>query len=340
MNRLFDAMSASNRQVGWQTFGQTFTTNINASDALTEIGGDFEIFKAPLYARINNKPVLLEGEYQLMRELGDGYVSFGRCKSAYNIMQRKDFARILDDLTLRWPLETAGHLNDGQTVFFMLNAGSIEIKGDPVSTYFLVVDTADGGTSAKAMFTGLRLRCWNALVTAMKQSIVNMSMQHRTNIQRDMSFTMDIAGKMEQSQSAMIERFDWMARKVMSPVEVYRVLEYTFPMPRRPAKMDLLEIIPEDNDDLADIRVGGENAAYAYEYGRELATTKRNATELLLERLNDEIPQLANTGWAVYNAAVELADWRPGTDSMYVDALFGQRAAEKKRAFAAVMKEL
>jgi hypothetical protein len=339
MNKMFDAMT-SNRKPIWQALGTTFVTNITATDALREIDGDFEIIKAQTYASFKGHPVKLDGDFELMRKLGGGYRKFGRCASAYEIVQRKEFASIIDDLTVRWPLETAGQLNDGQTFFCMLNAGQIEIKKDLMTMYFLIVDTADGGTSAKAMFTSLRMHCWNALLTSIKRAVVNMSMNHRRGIHRDLRFTIELAGKMAEAQNVTMQQFEWMANKILTPEQVVRIYSSTYPMPKRPAKMEILDIVPEDNEELADIRAGGLDAAYAYQYYTDTATAMRAAATGLLERFNDEQPTLANTGWAVYNAAVELADWRAGSESAYVDALFGRRAKEKRLAFTSVMREI
>jgi hypothetical protein len=48
-------------------------------------------------------------------------------------------------------------------------------------------------------------------------------------------------------------------------------------------------------------------------------------------------PRLRGTVWAAYNAVTEVADWREGRNADE-SALFGGRAKEKSRAYAAAME--
>jgi hypothetical protein len=340
-NRIFDAMTFGNRQPIWQSLGTTFNVNISATDALREIGGDFDIIKAQTYAAVDGRPIKLHNKFELMRKMPDeSFVSFGSCHRAYEVMQRREFTNIIDNITVRWPLETAGQLNDGQTFFCMLNAGSFEIRGDPLVMYYMLVDTADGGTSAKSVFTPLRLYCYNALQVAMRKAAVNMPTVHRVGIRRDIESVFVLMEKMVKAQTTTLHYFDLMSRGVFTPEQMVRVFKTAYPDPKRPVKIDMLEIIGEEEVELADIRADGKQAEYTYNYYLEKAAELRDAASILLEKFNDEQPTIANTGYAVYNVVAELADWRQGSGEVEVDSLFGQRSQEKKHAFAAVMHEL
>ena len=76
-------------------------------------------------------------------------------------------------------------------------------------------------------------------------------------------------------------------------------------------------------------------AQSTYESARSNTMTTRKEVEALFYKHNDEFPQTANTAWAVYNAAVEHADFRDsgGKGDQWASALFGIRAAEKAKAF-------
>jgi hypothetical protein len=57
-----------------------------------------------------------------------------------------------------------------------------------------------------------------------------------------------------------------------------------------------------------------------------------------MAKFNDEQPEVAETGWAVYNAIVENEDFRDGPESLFKSALWGTRARTKNRAFEMAYK--
>jgi hypothetical protein len=342
---LIDFRNDGFRRPIWEGMGTKFDTAIPASLALREIGADFKVIKAPTYAAVRNaegKPTAVPlGKYELMRvpdHTSGVYTPFGRCGKEFEIIQRSELAAKLDAITGRWPLEVIGEIDGGQTVFFLLNAGRIEIHKDPVEMYYLLVDTLDGGTSLKSIFTTLRLRCTNALMTALKTSAVNISMNHRSGVGRNFEFNLNIIGKMVTSQVATISAFEMMAKYKITAEQVTRILDYVYPQPKTPAKAGLVDLIPEGNSDLADIRQQGVAAAAAYDYYVQRSETMQVNVRELFGAFNDETPHLANTSWALYNAFVENADWRKGVGEVDKDALLGHRANEKRMAFAALQQ--
>lgn len=344
MNKVFDAVMSGNRRPVWQSMGKTFETNITVSDGLREINGDFDIIKAPMKALIDDmhgrRLFNIPDKFCLMRELDiDNYAVFGQCSSAFQIIQRRDFAAALDDLTQRWPLETMGLLGNGKTLYVVLDAGMMEINKDPIHLYFMLVDTVDGRTAQKCLFTPVRIHCWNALVTGMREAVVNAAVEHRTNLHRDFSLNIGLARKMADSQIKTLAYFDAMANKVITPEQAARIFAAAYPEPKTSAKAGILEFVDEDNEELADIYQEGLDAVSQFEQMVNRTQYMKEAAYALYEQINDEHSNIAGTAYAAYNAVVELADWRTRTESAHADALFGNRANEKKRAFKQALKE-
>jgi hypothetical protein len=337
----------SARRPVWQGVGTTFSERISAVKALREIGGDSTVIKSQMMAAVRKpdgslKPVAVPGRYVIFRqpdERAQRYTYYGQCGSRYEIIQRLELATAVDELTSRWPLESIGEIDGGQTILFVLNAGRTAIKGDEITMYYLLVDTLDGGTSAKSLFTPLRMQCMNQLQTAMRSATVSVALEHRTGMNRSFAFTMQMVKKMVDSQEAVMDTFEMMARTKITPEQASRIFDATYRMPKRPAKAELTEIIPEDYTDLADIRQQGVDAIAAFEYYANRATMMRESALELLDVFNTQNPQIANTAWAAYNVAVEQADWRAGSGDVDKDAMFGERANEKRRAFSAAIAE-
>ena len=328
------------REPAWHELGTVLTEPCSAEDGLKLINADFVVQKQPLMVTVQTlfgeQTVPYEGKYAIIREpLVDDpeYRIFGTCGASYEIIQRRDFAKALDKLTAKWPLETIGILGKGESVFFTLDAGSIEIKGEEVHQYFLVSDKVDGKTSTKIIFTPVRVVCQNTLTSGLRQATMTAILEHRMGVNQDFNFRIDLINKMAEAQRHTIEVFEKMANTKLDHDQVAKVFEAAYPYPIMPKKMDLLESIDEDDELLNPLREQGLRAKDSYDYYRQRADGFRDAADELFGRLNDGNSQLANTAWYAWQAVTELADWRNGSDSVPESALFGSRMKEKVRAF-------
>jgi len=316
---------------------------IPAVDALRMIGADFTIAKSPLKVEVSTlfgtQLVDVPGEFAIVREPTEDDNTFavlGLAGNDYEIVQRTDFAQALGRLTDRWPLETIGVLGQGETVFFTLDAGEFEIGGEPVRQYFLVYDKVDGKTSTKISFTPVRVVCQNTLITGLSQATMTAILDHRTGINRDFNFRIDLIDRMVDAQRLTMDTFELMTRARLDTDQIDVVFAAAYPYPSKPKKMSLLDAIDENDELLSDLRQQGVRAADTYDYYCQRADGFRQGAREMLERLNDANGDLANSAWYVWNTITEIADWREGSESVPVSALFGSRAQEKIRAFRAV----
>lgn len=328
------------REPAWHGLGQVLDKPVPAVEGIKLIDADFDIVKSPLMVQVKtlfgDQVLPYTGKYALVREPVDGSASFeilGSCGEEYEIVQRRDFAQALDKLTGRWPLETIGILGKGETVFFTLDAGPVDVGGEEVHQYFLVHDRVDGKTSAKIAFTPVRVVCQNTLTSGLSQATMNAVIDHRTGIGKDVNFRIDLINKMAEAQRLTINTFEMLAHTRLVDEQVDRVFEAAYPYPTKPKKMELAGAIDVTDELLAGLRGQGIRAAESYEYYCRRADGFRTSAKELFERMNAQNSQLAGSAWYAWQAVTEMADWRDGAESVMESALFGQRMQEKVRAF-------
>jgi hypothetical protein len=225
-------------------------------------------------------------------------------------------------------------------VFFVLDAGDIEIGGELVHQYFMIYDKVDGGTSLKISFTPVRAECQNTCITALKQATITAALSHRQGIGKHVDFRIDILSEMAKSQLHTVDYFEKMAQTTLSDVQIKAVFAAAYPYPTRPAKVDLLDIVDQNDPLLTELWGQGSRALESQQYYNKRADGFRAGADWCLDQFNQKHPALANTAWATYNSVTETADWRNGSDSIPVSLLFGTRAKEKKMAFGMIQQIL
>ena len=319
----------------------------DAVEAVESVGLNYNVVKVPLaglvQTDIGTQLILAENKVMIAREPTDDdpqYRCFGVAGPDYGIIQNINLARALDRLTKEWPVETVGALGKGETVFFTLDAGHIDIKGDIIHEYFLVTDTKDGKTTMRIAYTPVRVVCQNTLVLGLKEATISAALEHTPGIEGEVNFRVGLIEQMIKVKTQIAMSFHQMSEVFLNDDDLDFILEQAYPTPKKPAKAQLLETAFDELDiqALGDLYTEASEAVALWEYYCARAVTLRTAAKTLFEKINDEYPMIAGTPWAAYNAVVESADYRRGTETVQESALFGARAAEKKRAFHAAME--
>lgn len=322
------------RVPAWHGLGKTFDQPLTATEAVKQGGLEYTIEKYPLVAE-GGYPT---GKYGIFRAptIDDMQYQFlGVCGPDYGIVQNSAIAEIIDPLTKLWPVETVGALGHGETIFLTLDVGEAEVHGEPIKQFFLVTDTRDGGTSMKIAFTPIRVVCQNTLVCGLKQATISAAIQHDMNVEQVLKTRVTLLQKMSQARQATMATFEALASAAIQGDDAQAIFAAAYPEPPKSAKLELLDDYdaqsgPEMLGALYDEATRAEQS-WLYYCSRTQAL--RDGVQSTYARLCDEHPAIGNTAWAAYNAVVEFADFREGTE-VYKSALFGARAAEKKRAFA------
>ena len=339
---LFGDRFLGHREPAWHGLGKTFNTELSASEAVVKGGLNFNVIKAPMIAYIDGVNVLT-GKYGIFREPtrdDSEYRYLGVASPSYSILQNIDIARIIDPLTNLWPVETIGALGVGETMFLTLDAGDDEVKGEHIRKFFLITDTKDGGTSLKIAFTPIRVVCQNTLVSGLRESIVSDSIVHSSDTKDILSARVDIMQKMQRAIKETMASFEALASAVIEDDEIKAIFEAAYPNPKKSAKTNLLEEFDETSGPL-ELGLIYDKAKYAeksYNYWIEKAQELRDGAFRNYERICDEHNSIARTPWAAYNSVVEFADFRGSREDAAKSAVFGDRAKEKKRAFAKALE--
>lgn len=344
---IFGDRFAGHREPAWHGLGHVFEEPMTAEAAVVLAKMDYQIHLLPLCGSLETpfgtQLVTVDGKSMIAREPVDddpAWRYFGIASDKYGMVQNMQLAQMLDKLTVDWPVETVGALDGGKTVFFTLDAGTHEVGGkesETVKKFFLVTDTKDGGTTLKIAFTPVRVVCQNTLVTGLKAATIQGALQHKGNIAGALEFRVDLISRLMKAERTVTAQFDKLAELILTEEDWERVIQVAYPYYPRPKKaMALDEFASEDAELLGGLYAEATQAQELWEYYCERTDAFRAGAKELMLKFNDEQPEVANTGWALYNAIVECEDYRNGSDSVAISTLFGERSQTKRRAFDAV----
>jgi phage/plasmid-like protein (TIGR03299 family) len=342
-HEIFGERFLGRREPAWHGLGQTFDAPIGALEAVETAGLDYEVDMLPMFVKIpGTKKQIPAGKNAIVRQPtsdDNEYRVFGYCKDNYGLLQNTMLGEILDPLTERWPVESVGALQDGKTIFLTLDAGNGSVDGEEINQYFLFTETKDGLTSAKFAFTPVRVVCQNTLVAGLRQAVVNASLSHHSGFEADLNWRTSLLYELQDVQQQVMEAFGFLAATEITTKQATAIFKAAYPDPKAPAKVQIAQEL-RAADEL------GESGEWIDLEKREkwLESTiarmnaRQEAAGELFGKINDEHPGIARTGWAAYNAVVELEDYRgKETEGSLASALFGDRARAKKRAFNEAM---
>lgn len=348
-HNLFGERFLGYRQPAWHGLGKIVDSRLTATEAVTESGLDYEISKCPLYTQFYGVDLAVENQFILMRDETEDDPqprSFGIVSDDYEVIQNTELAKILDPLTQEFPVETCGALGYGEKVFMALAVGSADIEGDEIKEYFLLNAGHTGSDSIRLMYTPVRVVCQNTLIMATRASTVSSVVLHNRGAAGDLRLAVDLMARLRGVQAYGLNSLRQMALSPLVTTQINQIIDAAYPLPRKSRTQELVDAI---NQELPQAEIealmnqGLDRAvrlADLSKYPVEAARANREAVVTVLDKFNDEFPQFANTGWAVYNAVVELEDFKGGKGAVEESALFGPRAAVKARAYTATMAQV
>jgi hypothetical protein len=319
------------RQAAWHGVGESFGMGekLTASAAVRRARIDYPISLAPLNIHLGTRELVDPQRMAVVRpSTGD---IFGIVPRTFRVLQARVLARLLDPLSRTWPVEAAGQLAYGRTIFLVLKADDGQVGGDEIASYFLVSDDRGGRGALRFAFTPVRIRCTNALVSALDAATVSISIPHTRGIRARASAFVDLQAKLYEARLRVLESMETLVHTQLDDGGVAYVIEAAYPLPKEPA-----QDAPRDTEQTArwfDLHTRRYEARRDHQLGmRELVLTA-------YQRFNDEHPQHARSGWAVYNAVAEAEDHlRPGPARIRQrSAIFGAGAVTKRRAFSAAL---
>lgn len=361
---IFGDRFIGNREPAWHGLGQVFTDNPTAVEALQRAKLDYVVQKRPLHYYSDDSAgaaeVVIPDRFALVRPPTDDDPEdrvFGVVSDNYEVVQNVEVARFLEPLVAKWPVETAGALGYGETFFLTLRIGGGDIKGDPIDNYLLATDTKDGKRGQRYAATTVRTVCANTLETGLRSASAVLTLSHVQNLGTQLELAASVLAQAQAASTSVVEALNWLAENTLSEKIARSVLEKVYRAPKgegnkfltyAPARVEAGDagVIAGETFDFTDpVLKALTNARDRYQYLNDRMEVYRKAAFGLFEKFNDELPNLANTGWALYNAVTECEDWRNGSTNvserdLATSILFGQRSRTKARAFAAVSDAL
>ena len=345
------------KQPAWHGLGQVFTEPITVSEAVSMANIGFDIYKARNFARMdtgryddNRVPIvhsIATDSYSIMREPtfdDPEWQVLSTVGKEWTPIQATDLATMLDPVSEKYPVETAGAIGRGEKVFFTLDAGEAQIAGEDHHLYYLITDHRDGSGALTMAFTPVRVVCQNTLSLGLSEAKVSVNIQHRKNIVDDAQWFTNIFGQMLNAKESSIERMNVLTRTKITDEEAKDVIEKSYPKPAMPSRLKLSKGFTADDMPAALwVRVLADREEWNKQHsqGIERIQIHKNMAEEKYDIFNQEHPLVAQTPWAIWNAIVETEDYRRGKEAnrgRQTSALYGTRATTKGKAFSEAYK--
>lgn len=317
------------RQAAWHNMGVVMNERVSATEAVALARLDYQVLTTETFFRAPNPDgddypqieVPVDNTVAIYRTPtpDDPYIrSFGTASKGFTIVQNTDLARILDPMTKEWPVETAGALQQGETVWLMLDMGEGIIAGEQHRRLAWVRNSHKPGQGL--MFKPVRTRvvCANTDAVAMNEKGVVISLRHSSDIEARFEEVIKAMDQLRAQNALDEEALEALAAYAVSAEEVKQIANTLYPFPSVP-KFRTLNGIPTD-------RQQAMREATEKKYEHDLARMKKYQTSFQesLETLVIQFPRIGGTGYGVYQAVLEAEQYRRPTAACAVSAFFGQ----------------
>ncbi len=325
---LFGERFLSYREPAWHRLGLVLDEPITALKAFRRMG-PYEVKLVPLSAS-NGVDVEIPHKAIVRSPTNDDPQNrmFGIVSEDYVLIQPKEFCEIWDEHVAE-PIETIGALQQGETLFISTKLPSFDVKGDQVDNYLVAASPMTGGDAAEARVTPVRPVCQNTLILSAHMATETYRIVHVEGAkERLASWLSEIHDRALERTEAIKEAFDILAAKQVSTYLEKKVLEKTYPLPSPPRLNAPAEVLTARQDMFEYICTGQKARRSA---ARELFHGRGQGSD---------VPAAEGTAWGLYNAVVELEDYRRGrgVESISRNAMYGSRATIKAQAFEACLE--
>jgi phage/plasmid-like protein (TIGR03299 family) len=340
------------RAAAWHQMGIVMDEPKTATEAIAIARLDYKVLKAEAFFRTDNpafdmldlestEPRYLEhamaDQVAIYREptLDDPVVrDFGVAGKKFTIVQNADLARILDPMTREWPVETAGALGSGETVWFLLDMGEGTIAGEAHRRFAWVRNSHLPGQSL--MFKPVRTRvvCANTDAVAMNEQGVQIALRHTADIQVRFEQVIRAMDQLRAQNAIDEAALEALAEYAMSSQDEEAIAEKLYPFPKEPKHRTLNGMAPEV---LARFERMNEAMDHSYELNLERMKKYRSQYQEVHETLAIQHPRIAMTAYGAYQACLEAEQYRRNTAANAVSAFFGQGYKIQAQAKASLL---
>lgn len=325
-HNIFGDKFFSHREVPWHKLGIVSQEPQSAEQALEKIGNyhvyiegvqTFSGLEIPEYRVILRAPTPSDNSIRV----------FGLTGKEYKLVTPHDVAMIWDE-SVTQPVETMGALGYGETFFVSTTLPDFKIKDDEVKSYMLFVSPMTGFDAAELRITPVRVVCQNTLSAAKQMSTEVYRMVHNPQILDNMrKWLSGIYERAVERAEALRQAFEIFSEFGVPEEQEKEILSVVYQDAKRP-RFD----VPQD---IFDRRM------VDYQYWQKQVENRRAAVSQLFHgRMTGyDSEAVKDSAYGLYNAIVEFEDFRPSggkTIAAARNALFGDRAGTKEKAFAVI----
>ena len=318
---------------GWHFLGTVVprSTKLRLKEAMKVSGNDYPItiVSLPNLVMADGKEVDMSSRVAIVRHPNGNdptYQMLEVVSTDYQLITNQELVNWFDELSGHFPVETMGSLGKGETFFFTLDAGEVEVNGELVHQFFLVTDNKVALQKTRIAYTPVRVVCNNTLISGLAAATMDIAVPHRTGNKDAIQEMAGVAENLIKRQEEVNKLFGVMGKTYIS-VNEFKDICTNILYPDKSSTSDEDEAIEVKIPSLADRLFNIDK--------RTKDVKDRELVYQLAEKYNDESPtELKGSTWNYWQATVEWADWRKGRgDGQYRSAIFGQRANEKVKAF-------
>lgn len=296
----------------WHGLGKKVAGLQTAEEAIAAAGLDWEVDLVPIYTRTDDQYKKVPDRLAV-RRLKDQRI-YGLVTPKYTPIQNREAFHFFDGVVgeKKAIYETAGSLRNGERTWIMANLkGTVDVKGDEIKRYLILMNSHDGSLALQMFFSPVRVVCMNTLRMALATAQDSFYSRHTLNILDRVRDAQEILG--------LATHF---YRNFMA--EARRLATLALPAPKLPLLLNAAFKQPES------IRM---EDVYS--------TTKIQMDKVkeLIEVDRKEFPkEVQGTAWEAYNAVAKYTDYYRQYRSEAKDARlrgvwFGSGAEIKKRAW-------
>ncbi len=328
---------------GWHNIGRVAKKDekATASQWVAEVTKDAEVVKLPLTYELDGKHYVSDQVAIVRKPMADDPEprQFGIAAASWNLQSYAACARVFDKLSETYPVETAGLIKDGALCFVSFKAETWDVLGDQITSYITVVISMKPGVCHHILHSPVRVVCNNTLTMAGEQASINIRVPHEADSMQQLELAATIIAKFQEAKEETKKVFTAMAKRSLRVDEAMRIIEAAYPMPSMPARLRMMQQLPDDDTrskykkDLDPNQMAA--LALAESNFKNMLQKTQQIRDLAAERYAKfDRKDLRGTAWAAYNAVTEVSDWREGRNADE-SLMFGSRAQEKARAFEA-----
>ena len=186
------------RKLFFEGTGTDIRGTAKTEDAIKLSGLDYEVVKQNLYLADGRK---VEGKYATTRT--DTNDVLGVVGNNYTVVQNREGFSFIDNIIGNGgaDFEVAGCMYGGKQAFMLARTDPVRILDDDFDPYLLFLNSHDGSTPVKCMFTPVRVFCSNCFAIASERASVKFSIRHGSSVLDKLS----IANTLMKSHTAYID---------------------------------------------------------------------------------------------------------------------------------------